>query len=708
MSSGRLNLSIRGQEDVPISGSPRYSYYLKNFARQESFEYLFTDNSIETIVQGRTPTYGDEIAFQVHRRGDFLSKVYLKIVLPPTYLYSNLLRNKTDSFNIYSIIEHVELIIGGQLIQRLTGEYILNYYNLYYSGNDLEFIKNSSELTIRDLKKSYATFGQFVLLPIPFYFTTRKGMELPLLSITKQNVVINIKLAPRPPIIGLPDLKDVTVATEYILLESETTKKTLTQNGLMYRVEQVQMTSTTFDKNQETVDIDLKFQNPVREIFVFIQPNTYQDINNAQYYNFFGNYRNSSLTLRNPEYGWYLSEHHIRGMSLRFNGECYINEKSSGSETMMSSVIPYKYYANADNNQQFKGYVYPFVINPLDSDSYGHINMSRILKKELKLFLNSSTFTRTARVYASSYNIMVIKDGLTALRFTNPSHYNPKIVVGDSTILPEGSPPNPNDMEELSPDQGYYYAIQITPGIDIVGIQMYTEETPQFGSDRDLHDDEFSYLFNVTDTFMTNADPTDITEYIPGSINQLLRTVIEVPNETNASNVNLYDIHTTDNWIYSSNYGFIKSLRLAVKVKEIATGSLTTVIKDDDNELIPADAEIYVYKSSKFFDQNDISGWIANSIELDTRNIAQGGASGSTYYYVGHSISEDNYANIHFARTFDFIFVKKCERTFDRRGSTWDRRRLFYTCKGFESHGERYYKGLCWKYPQTRSILCRR
>ena len=76
----------------------------------KSFEYLFTDNSIETIVQGRTPTYGDEISFQVPRRGDMLSKIYLKIVLPPTYLYSNLLRSKTDSLIIYSIIEHVELL----------------------------------------------------------------------------------------------------------------------------------------------------------------------------------------------------------------------------------------------------------------------------------------------------------------------------------------------------------------------------------------------------------------------------------------------------------------------------------------------------------------------------------------------------------------------------------------------------------------------
>ena len=137
----------------------------------------------------------------------------------------------------------------------------------------------------------------------------------------------------------------------------------------------------------------------------------------------------------------------------------------------------------------------------------------------------------------------------------------------------------PDDTEILTPDQGYYYAIQISNGVDIVGIQIYTENDPQFATDRDLHDNEFSYLLNTTDTLWQMQTPTDTTQYIPGTISQLLRTVIEVPNETNLSNVNLYDIHRHDNWIYTSNYGVVKTLRLAVKIKEGETGSLTTTIR---------------------------------------------------------------------------------------------------------------------------------
>jgi hypothetical protein len=663
MSSGRLNLSIRGREDVPISGRPQYSYYLKKYARQESFEYLFVDNSLETIVQGRTPTYGDTISFRVPQRGDLLNKVFLKIVLPPSYLYSNLIRNKTDTFNLYSIIEHVEILIGGQLIQRLTGEYILNYINLYHSSNDLEFFRNTSEMKIRDLKKTYASFGQFVLLPIPFYFSEMPGHEIPLLALTRQNVNINIKLAPRPPITDIPELSDVTVSTEYIILGNEKTRQILQSQGLMYRVTQIQMNSEVIHRTELKKVIDLDFQNPVREMFVCIQPQTYQDITNAKFYNFFGNYRNSFLNFRNEQTGWYLSEHHLKGMSLRFNNNEYINEESSGSAIMMSSTLPQKYYANSDNIQRFKGYAYPFVIDPLAKYPQGHINMSRIIKKELTLHMNPSSFTRNVRIYASSYNILMIKDGVAGLMFANPSHYNPKIVLGESVEVTEGNPPT--ITETLSEDQGFYYAIKISDGLDIVGIQLYTEGNPQFSSPQDLHDDQFSYLLNTTDTFMSNATPTNKNEYVPGTVGQVLRSVIEVPNENDPIKSELYDIGTTKNYIYTSNFGFVKRLRLAIKTHEITSGgNLNTVITDDDFSELEQTAEITLYRSSNFFDLEDIDGWISTA-KADTRlirvNHIRGGES-DAYYYAAHALTDENnniteYSNVYFARTYDFEYA---------------------------------------------------
>ena len=663
MSSGRLRLSVRGQEDLIISGTPQYSYYLKNFSRYEPYEYLFVDNALDTIIQGRTPTYGDTISFQVPVRGDVLSRIFLKIVLPPSYLYSNLIRTKTDTFNLYSIIEHVDLIIGGQLIQRLTGEYILNYINLYYSSNELDFFHNATEMKIKDLKKTYSQFGQFVLLPIPFYFSNKKGSEIPLLALSRQHVKVNIKLAPKPPITDLPDLTDVTVSTEYILLGSEMTKNIFRNNGLKYRITQVQMNSAVVKRAETKKVMDLNFQNPIREMFMCIQPQTYQDINNSKYYNYFANYRNSFVNYRDVNNGWYLSEHHITGMSLTFNNNEYIRETGSGSAQMMCSAIPQKYYANSDNIQQFRGYVYPFVIDPLSNDPKGHINMSRILKKQMTFFMNESQLTRDIRVYASSYNILAIRDGVSGLMFTNPSHYNPKIVLGETSEVTEGT--LPTDLEVLTPDQGYYYAIKVSEGNSIVGVQLHTATNPEFGGDQDLHDDQFSYLLNTNDTFMSNVIATDRAEYAPGSISALLQNVIEIPNEQNEVTADLYAVTSSNNYIFTSNFGFIKNLRLAIKVHEL-TGSLGPDALDTYPSAgysnLSLTATVNVYSSNTFFDPTDIPGWIAGA-EVDSR-IIRGNDNiyeSPGYYYAGRSLVDDNqnitgYSKVHFARTYDFTF----------------------------------------------------
>ena len=661
MSSGRLTLSARGREDLPITGSPSYSYYIKNYRRDEPFEYLIYDNNLNSIYQGRTPTYGDIINFRIPARGDLLSKVFLKIVLPPTYLYSNLVRNKTSTFDLFSIIEHVELVIGGQLIQRLTGEYILNHFNLYYSSNDLEYIKNTTEMKIFDLNKTYAEFGQFVMLPIPFYFYNRRGMEIPLRSLSRQHVQVNLKLTPRPPIVGFPDLSNASITAEYVLLGSDATRQLFLTNGIMYRVEQVQMNSTVASTSETKKVLDLDFQNPVRELFVCVQPQTYQDITNGKYYNFFGNYRNTSVNFRDETAGWYLSEHHITGMSLRFNNNEYINENGSGSAAYMSSVIPQKYYANSDNIQQYKGYIYPFVIDPLAFHPQGHINMSRILKKQMTLFMNPSQFVRSVRVYATSYNIMVIKDGIAGLMFTNPSYYNPKIVLGDETgNVTEGVVPT--DLETLSEDQGYYYAVKVDDGHEIVGLQLFTEDSPEFTSDTTLQDNQFSYLLNTGDTFMSGVTTTNTSEYAPGTISQFVRSIAQVPNVEDGT-VDTYGVTSTDNYIYTSNFGIVKSLRLSIKVHEL-TGTLgaglrLSTLSNEQYSNLNNTAQVYLYRSRKFFGTPSVEEWLENA-DVDVR-VIRGNAKlyeSPGYYYAAEPIITDLlYSKMNFARTYDFAYV---------------------------------------------------
>ena len=84
-------------------------------------------------------------------------------------------------------------------------------------------------------------------------------------------------------------------------------------------------------------------------------------------------------------------------MSLRFNNNIYIDEIIGfGDNDVINDTI--QVLRKLSEHPAVQGVCLSFVINPLDEHSYGHINMSRILKKELTLFLNPSSFSRSARV----------------------------------------------------------------------------------------------------------------------------------------------------------------------------------------------------------------------------------------------------------------------------------------------------------------------
>lgn len=639
------------------------SYFFRRYAQTEPYELLIVDNALETISKGRNPTYGDTIQFKVPRRADLLSKLFLKIVLPPTYLYSSLIRDKTETFALYSLVEYVELIIGGQLIERLTGEFIFNYLKLYLGPNELVALEQTTEMKINDLKKDYASFGQFVLLPLPFYFFDNKGYEIPLVALTRQNVTMNIKLTNKPPITGLPELSDVTVTAEYIILGSETTKNTFMKNGMMYRVTQVQMNSTTALTSETVKVMDLNFQNPVREIFVCIQPSRYQTLQNGNFFHYFCNYRNSYVNYKNEDTGYYLSEHHITGASLRFNGNYIFQEESSGSAQMMCYTIPQKYYNDADNTQLFRGYVYPFVLDPLSKQPQGHVNMSRILKKQLTLYLNTSQFDRNIRVYARSYNIMVIKDGLCGLMFTNPSYYNPTLVSGTDAAVSEGTVPT--GLPDLTADQGYYYAIKVTNGNEIVGVQLYEDDTPQFVTPRDLQDTQFSYMLDTNDTFVSNTSVilTNTNIYVPGTISQLLYTAVNAPAVT--SNVDKYSMTSTDNYIFSSHYGFVKSMRLILKTTQATPLSSLSLDTNPEQSLytnLLTTATVNLYRSNTFFNTTDVASWI-DAAQVDTRTIRVSYTKESSGFYYAALVTRNSggnitsYSKVNFARTYDFVYT---------------------------------------------------
>lgn len=88
-----------------------------------------------------------------------------------------------------ALIDSVELHIGGQLIEVITGEYIQNYMDMTTE------LQNKPALTILYGKDDYSaiTNPRTYIINLPFYFYRESGLALPLVALYRQDVELYFK-----------------------------------------------------------------------------------------------------------------------------------------------------------------------------------------------------------------------------------------------------------------------------------------------------------------------------------------------------------------------------------------------------------------------------------------------------------------------------------------------------------------------------------
>lgn len=88
-----------------------------------------------------------------------------------------------------AMIDTVELHIGGQLIETITGEYIQNYMDMTTE------LQNKPALTILYGKDDYSALynPRTYIVNLPFYFYRETGLALPLVALYRQDVELLIK-----------------------------------------------------------------------------------------------------------------------------------------------------------------------------------------------------------------------------------------------------------------------------------------------------------------------------------------------------------------------------------------------------------------------------------------------------------------------------------------------------------------------------------
>ena len=292
------------------------------------------------------------------------------------------------------IIEYADLRIGGQTIERITGDYIYMYNQIHNNHDDtdqtLYFLTGHGNYIPVSYDWDYSVM-------LPFYFFRHPSLALPVCAITKQLVEVEIKFRKLeditvtyttssgaiedPPSDVSSTIKKVSLITDFFYI-TENEKNFLLSRPIEYVITQIQLSQFKMKPGETKKSGMLNFKNPVKEMFfVAISDDVFK---------------------YNP----------IKNVTMKFNNNTIID----ADNLMLSYEQPLKYYTGTTENNFG---VYSFSLKPETYYPTGQVNMSRIAHNLIEIELDSpdSSFGHKVYVYAVNYNVLHVESGLGGLKF---------------------------------------------------------------------------------------------------------------------------------------------------------------------------------------------------------------------------------------------------------------------------------------------------
>ncbi len=293
-----MQLVAYGAQDIYLTGDPMITHFKTVYRRHTNF-------SIDTIEQAFNgdANFGTTVSSIISRQGDLVCGMYIKTTLPnlATAVDSAVCR-WTENVGHF-LIKHVEIEIGGQIIDRHYGEWLdiwsqltvpagkqTGYNNMIGQGR-LDALGRPTGLQ-KDVDIG-SPQSQTLYIPLQFWFCRDVGLALPLIALQYHIVKVNVKFADVVDLIrtgttlGVNRITNTSLWVDYIFLDIDERKK-FSQTAHEYLIDQLQFNggyaiqASTSRYTTALKKIPLSFNHPVKELVWVVQPTNYITGNNRQ------------------------------------------------------------------------------------------------------------------------------------------------------------------------------------------------------------------------------------------------------------------------------------------------------------------------------------------------------------------------------------------------------------------------------------------
>ena len=420
--AGELQLASSGPQEKFFTLDPDYSHFLESFKKHTNFSNEYVDLDPENEAD-----FGSTVKFKIpQNQGDLLKTLSLKVTLP----------HITTSGVCYiesaghALIEHVDLIIGGKVIQRLTSDYLQIYSE--------HFVTQTKQIALEELIGKFPERTAFrrvsnrlivarnalgntedisFFVDLPFYFYNHPELAVPLCAINRQEVEVEFKLRTAQEIVVKTDGKkadisqqnpqpkiiDFQLCAEVVHVDCEERIK-IQKSKRDYLITQIQQNIFDVASGVNTGKFKLDFINPVKELYFVIQRQGSVGTNEFEFVTPF-DYDGILEETGNKYILWENLDH----LALTLDGQDIIT-KDTGTMTFLKAVQAAIHHSKTQLIRRF--YSYSFALQPEEWYPTGQVNFSLIKEQILDLSLHPCTgYSRQVRVYAVNYNTLRVSEG---------------------------------------------------------------------------------------------------------------------------------------------------------------------------------------------------------------------------------------------------------------------------------------------------------
>jgi len=262
MGGGLMQLVAYGAQDIYLTGNPQITFFKVVYRRHTNF-------SMESIEQTINGTVGpnSRVTSTISRNGDLVYRLFYDlahdVAVADTAKVSNL---GSAAF------ENVEIEIGGQRIDRITGQWINVWYSLTEENTSRvvadtdgasgtlfqELAQTAGCITDTGDGDSHPDVTVSASVPLPFWFCRNPGLALPLIALQYHEVKVVTTFAGAP---YMPAVNGTKLWADYIYLDTDERRR-FAQVSHEYLIEQVQFQAA----GAATTSQELNFNHPVKEL----------------------------------------------------------------------------------------------------------------------------------------------------------------------------------------------------------------------------------------------------------------------------------------------------------------------------------------------------------------------------------------------------------------------------------------------------------